>query len=126
MPAGHLTGQRAKIREIMVRESRPLSVAEVTMYLGLGGWEWTSFDPNDSVKTSLKKAPDMVRISHNRWILESHDYEQSAIKAARPKMRPSAKKYRWSQVEAEQLEASRVKMREQDKARREALRAAYI
>lgn len=126
MPAGHLTGQRAKIREIMIHEARPLSVAEVTMYLGMSGWEWTSFDPNDSVKTSLKKAPDMVRIAHNRWILESFDYMQSVITAARPKMRPTAKKYRWDQVEAEQLEASRVKMREQDKARREALRAAYI
>ena len=119
------TGQRDAIREIMRRESRPLSVGEITMMLSLDGWKWTSFDPNDSVKTSLKKSSDLVRVSYNRWILESHSYSQEVIKAARPKMTPRNKKYRWSLVDSKVLQMSRDKATQDRKSRQEVLRAEF-
>ena len=104
------TGQRDAIREIMRREERPLSVGEIVMFLGQSDWKWTSFDPNDSVKTSLKKSRDLVRISHNRWIWESLSYDQKRIRAARPKVGPGDKShYRWVLIDPEKVQASRDK-----------------
>ncbi len=119
------TGQRDAIREIMRREERPLSVGEIVMFLGLEGWQWTSFDPTDSVKTSLKKSRDLVRIAHNRWILETLSYDQKVIRAARPKMGPNRKAYRWSLIDPEKVQASRDKATQDRKDRQEVLRASF-
>lgn len=109
----------------MRRESRPLSVGEITMMLGIDGWKWTSFDPNDSVKTSLKKSRDMVRISHNKWILESHVYSQDTMRAARPKITPRNKHYRWKLIEPSVVQISRDKATQDRKSRQEVLRAKF-
>lgn len=119
------TGQRDAIREIMRQEGRPLSVAEIVMLLSMGGWSWTSFDPTDSVKTSLKKSSDLVRIAHNRWILESHPYSREVLKAARSKMTPRNKKYRWSLIDPDKVQASRDKATQDRKDRQEVLRADF-
>ena len=79
----HLTGQRNAIRAIMANSQRPMSIDEIQFLLELGGWEFTSHDPHDSVKTSLKKAPDMMTIGFNRWILCGLHYDQEIIEIAK-------------------------------------------
>lgn len=119
------TGQRDAIRGIMRREGRPLSVGEVVMFLSIDGWVWTSFDPNDSVKTSLKKSSDLVRIAHNRWILESHPYDKKVIRAARPKIGFKHSHYRWNLINPEVVQLSRDKATQDRKDRQEVLHANF-
>ncbi len=109
----------------MRREGRPLSVGEIVWFLGQDGWVWTSFDPNDSVKTSLKKAPDLVTVAHNRWIIENHQYEQAEIVGALPKMVPGDKKYRWHLIKPEVVKAGRDKVQRAYLDKRARLRAEF-
>jgi len=79
--ARHHTGQRDAIRSIMRSESRPLTVQDIQHALWKQGWKWTSFHPRDSVKTSLKRAPDMITVGHNKWILSTQVYTQEQIES---------------------------------------------
>jgi hypothetical protein len=73
------TGQRDKIREILRYTAKPTSVRDVYNHLVMDSWQFTSTDPQDSVRTSLKRAPDMMTVGKDRWILCDFHYDQQII-----------------------------------------------
>ena len=73
------TGQREAIRRIMTHTQRVMSIDEIQLLLILNGWKFKSHNPHDSVKTSLKRSPDMMTIGLNRWILCGLHYDQAVI-----------------------------------------------
>jgi predicted Zn-ribbon and HTH transcriptional regulator len=79
MPHATHTGQREKIREILRYTAKPTSVRTIYMNLIMDRWEFTSTDPQDSIRTSLKRAPDMMTVGKDRWILCDFKYDQNVV-----------------------------------------------
>ena len=117
-----MNGQVDRIREILRRESRPLTKAEITELLVKSGWHSEAYDMSTSVSVSLLNATDIVTIARNRWILLTHDYDPQVLKGALPEKKNS----RLHLIDPAVVEASRIRMRKRTAAKKASLREAHM